>query len=205
MDATSPDALAAAERRSFRALYQDGFDELRDGTVGLLAAVGLAAPAAYRLGLWPAVAVALFAVFRGFAIAKRRFIDRRTGFVRPASDNTLLPGGLHWWFAGGGALLALLLWVIESATRLSMPSYSEVLPYALFIVGFGWRARSTDLARYYLLAMVPLLAAVIAWSIEADSWDNLAILFAITGAASLLTGAFALRQYLLMHPSAPAN
>ena len=195
MEAFSVEAIAEVERRAYRALYQDGIDELRDGASGLLFALGLSAPAGYRLALWSVVGLALFGLYRGLATAKRRLTDRRTGFVRPAGGPGL-PKRIYWWLGGGAAFLTAIFAVIEDAEKVSLPTFSELWPYTLLIGGFLWRARATRFARYYLLAVVPFLAAVVSWPIGDDLWADIALLCAITGAASLFSGSIALLTYL---------
>lgn len=195
MRVTSIEAVAAAERLAYRALYQDRLDDLRDGASGLLLALGLVAPADYRLVAWPLLGLAGFGPSRTVAVAKRRLTDRRTGFVRPVSGPGM-PRDLYWLIGATVLLATGLFGTIENFTSLPLPSFGEAWPYTLLSGAYLWRARATGLSRYYVPAALPIVAAIIAWPFGDNPWDDFAILLTITGIALLVGGGLTLRRYL---------
>lgn len=78
-------------------------------------------------------------------------------------------------------------------------------PVVLYVAIFLTGARKTGLRRHYVMALVPLVSGAIAWSIESERWNDLAIVHASMGIASLVGGAIALRRYVKTHPSTVAD
>ncbi len=192
MGASGEAAFAAVKRRACRARYQDGIDELRDGASGPLVALGSAAPAGYRLAARSAVGLAIFGLHLGLILAKRRLTDPRTGFERPAAGSGH-PTRLSWWLADRVALLGALFAAVEDVAKRSrpLPSLGELWSCILLLAGVLWRARSAGLVHYYVLAAMPVVAAVVAWPVGDDLWANIAL---------LVTGGFALHRCLREHP-----
>lgn len=85
-----------------------------------------------------------------------------------------------------------------------MPETGPLFPFAFLITSFLVRAYRTGLARYYVLAAVPVVAAVLPWPLQACPWSPAVAPFVACGVASLVIGAFALRSHLLRHPASGA-
>ena len=191
-----------AERRTYRALYQDGLDEIAGGAGFLLLALGFWAPAGYRLLMWVAVLLAVIVLTRALGAVKRRLTDRGSGFVRSA------PMSIDQWkrllragAIGGAVLGGLYSGVLKDAFPW-LPAPWVLMPYAVFIGVFLYRARKTQLARYYALAVVPVVAALASLPVDGAVRGDIVVLNAAVGVGLLVSGGYALHACLRTDPSA---
>lgn len=191
---------ANVERRTQRTFYEDGLDELVSAPMCLLLALFVFTPTFYRIYVVLIGAVLVFVASRERGAAKRRLSDRRTGYVRPArSGNGASRRTAIAWAAAAG-----LFSLVSSATDQRFPTLPPlqplVIPIVFFVLGFLATVWKTGLNRYFVLALVPVIAAAVAWPIRSERWDDFGVVSLATGVALLLSGGWALRSYLRAHP-----
>lgn len=190
-----------APRRSLRYWYDDGLAEIFVGALFLLLAALFAVEGLAPAGSLPAsfsafglpVLVVGGMIAGGLALraVKERLTYPRTGYVsyprtRPARKG--LAGIL-------GGVISLLL-VLFLAAR---PGWIAALPAvqgAAIALILGVFALRSGVSRLAVQALLALAAGLTAGFIGAETWAGTALVFGVTGVASLAAGAFALARYL---------
>lgn len=200
MAAANLDALGAAERRTWRAFFEDGLDDAFLGVMLLLVALGAAAPSGWRPVVWFGIVVGVVGLARAHKAAKRTVIRPGTGFVRPPKPRAVFTKNRLLLLVVGGYAVAGLIALIQVGNP-SLPPLFPLIPFAMWAIIFLARAWKTGYARYYALTVVPGIAAALAWPVEAKSWRDIAVLFGAVGLGLAASGAWALRQYLRRYPS----
>lgn len=192
-------AIKDAERRARRAWFEDGLPDLGCGTLCLLGATGFLI--ATRLpGLFLVLPVVFFAVAlaynRGFFWLKARITDRRIGYVRfdrPRSWRAWLP------IAIGVAGLRVLTDTLEAVPAIR--PWMTFWPVLVVSGGLVALAVTTGLRRYLPLALVPLAAAAAAHAAGIGEPYRTFTLVVALGAAAIVSGGIALRNFLRRHPT----
>lgn len=197
--------VVEAERRTLRAAEEDGLGDIMYSPLYFFVALWFLVPDIYRLYVVLGAAAAAAGAWRAVEAARRRLTDKRTGYVRLAR-----PKGRDSWRGSvilgltGGALSAAAL-LVEWRFPTLPPIQPLVGPVLLYVAIFLAGARKSGLRRHYVLALVPLVSAAIAWPIESERWNDMAIIHASLGIAGLVSGAITLRRYLKTNPSHGAN
>lgn len=201
MAASNIEVLASAERRIWRAMFEDGVADVLLGIMLLLVAGGFWAPSGFRLPVWAGVIVAVLALDRAGKAAKRKLVVPRTGFVRPPRPKTFFTRKRLLLLVTGSYALTGLIALIQLGNP-ALPSLFPLMPFAMWVAVFLLRAWKTVYARYCALAVALGIAAAIAWPVEEGSWREAPVLFSSVGVGLVVGGIWTLRGYLRLHPLA---
>lgn len=195
--------LDHAARRSIRYWYDDGLAEIATGLLFLLLAAlyateGLAhlSPSFSALGL-PILVLGGMLVFGCLVrVIKQRLTYPRTGYVSYPRKQP----ARKWLAAVLGGLGSLLLAMFLASGQTAIYPAFAGAAIAIVLWLFGYRS---GLVRLAVQGLLGVAAGVITSLAGAEMWLGAAIVFGLTGLASLLCGISVLARYLRTTPLPP--
>lgn len=196
------DQIEQVRQRTYRYYYQDGLVELAVGF--LFAVIGLdtwlinitAEGTAISLALWillPLLTIGgVFGVQRIVRQLKERWVYPRTGYVEYSTK----PNPYRWLVIAAALLLAVATFVLPYQFLDKMSVLGGVILF-IILVAIG---AQVNLTRLVAIGALALLAGFAFAFFTAGEIVGLTLTFIVTGAALMLSGGLALRNYLDSNP-----